>query len=561
MEKENLRDTTPAMGTKLFLDGEGASVKGFLDFCKRNTPLVISVTLAALFVYGIILFNLVLIGDNPHYLNSPADFISELFGVGRWATPPLLKLFFINGSGIYASNFIALLSIWLFSILFCYFIAVFTKNTKRRNGFIPAALIVLTYAVWQQYFFIFYQNKLQTIFVCVTLINVYLLFDGLLSRNKIKLIASFMLSVISFGVYQPLVPLFLCVVFIYFILLQENSNYAPKEYSFLCLKLFVFFMAAFALNVIIGKIVLSLPEFYTSNYVARHMFWNKFSMRSIIAGVLGQGYIVTIGMIPFVHSLLSPIIISMYGNASAVFAPVTEMVFENARLAGNVLLLPAAVVFLVMIFLNAKRRLPKGRRILYCLAGFGIPCSILFIAAISGEVIGNRTLYSLPFAAAFMFYYVASRQKTVLRRVLYCLILVTAFHQAQVSQNALEANVRTADYDMNIAFDINTRIQEALGAGKKLPVAYIGKLDHPFKDNALGALEGFFSVFTEWTPYYKAYLTSEASVYMNVLGFNYNLPTPLQVSEAYEASRDMPAYPLEGCVKNLGDVVVVKMGE
>jgi hypothetical protein len=48
---------------------------------------------------------------------------------------------------------------------------------------------------------------------------------------------------------------------------------------------------------------------------------------------------------------------------------------------------------------------------------------------------------------------------------------------------------------------------------------------------------------------------------MNALGFNYDLPTPEQIEEAYEASRDMPSYPKTGCVKNLGDVVVVKMGE
>jgi hypothetical protein len=49
--------------------------------------------------------------------------------------------------------------------------------------------------------------------------------------------------------------------------------------------------------------------------------------------------------------------------------------------------------------------------------------------------------------------------------------------------------------------------------------------------------------------------------FMNIFGFNYSLPTPDQMREAYEASGDMPAYPLEGCVKNLGDVVGVKMGD
>jgi hypothetical protein len=245
MEKINLQDKTPVLREKSFLDGAGASFNGFINFCSQNTPLVITVTLAAVFVYGVILFNLAVAGDNIIYLNDAAFYISEHIRVGRWATPVLAKLFFIKESGMFVSNIISMSAIWLFSMLFCYFIAVFTKNTKRHNGFIPLALTVLTYSVWSQYFLFFYQNKIQTIFICINLISIYLLFDGFFSRRLIKLIIPFILTVLSFGIYQPLVPLFICIVFIYFILLQENSNYTPKEYSFLCLKLFIFFIAAF----------------------------------------------------------------------------------------------------------------------------------------------------------------------------------------------------------------------------------------------------------------------------------------------------------------------------
>jgi hypothetical protein len=110
MKKEKLPDRTPALGTNVFLDGNGASVKGFLEFCERNTPLVISVTLATLFVYGIILFNIVIAGDNPGRFDYDY-WISDLISVNRWAAAILVKLFFIKESGIYASNFIAVLSI------------------------------------------------------------------------------------------------------------------------------------------------------------------------------------------------------------------------------------------------------------------------------------------------------------------------------------------------------------------------------------------------------------------------------------------------------------------
>jgi hypothetical protein len=565
MKKENLRDTTPAMGTKLFLDGEGASIKGFLDFCKQNTPLVISVTLAVLFVYGIVLFSLPAAGDNILYLDSPAFYIFGLIQVGRWITPLLVKLFFIKESGIFASNFISMSLIWLFSLLFCYFIAVFTKNTKRHNSFIPLALTVLTYSVWSQYFLFFYQNKIQTAFTCLNLISVYLLFDCLLTRKKIKVIIPFILTVFSFGVYQPLVPLFLCIVFIYFILLHENSNYPQREYSLLCLKLFVFFIAAFASMSIINKIIQSALSLDTVG-MERVMIWNKSGLRSIIANILAQGYALTIGGLPFVHSIFSPVMADLYGSPLDPFGrPVADIIFNNARAIGNIILLPFAVVFLAMIFMNARNNIPKGRRLLYALAGVGVPVSIFFLVIVSGEVLGTRILFSLPFAAAFMFYYVARAQKTLLRRVCYVLILGAAFYQAQMSQIMLESTVRVSDIDSKIAFDLNSRIQNVLGGDAELPempVAYIGNINHPLKNQRFTIEMAGRSVFEWWTPSDMFTQTQFHVIsFMNIFGFNYSLPTPDQMREAYEASGGMPAYPLEGCVKNLGYVVVVKMGD
>jgi hypothetical protein len=333
MEKTNLQDRMPAPRTKLFLDGEGASVKGFLDFCKRNTPLVIAVTLAALFVYGAILFNFALsngtifwLSDQNLKTNIPG--FAELgfhsvriddLSIGRWAAVLFSDLFFIKETGIYAANFIGIVSVWLFSLLFCYFIAVFTKNTQRHNGFIPLALVLLTYAVWPLYFLNIYGNKIQPTFIAIELISVYLLYDGLLSRNKIKILISFILTVFSFSVYQSFMLLFPCLVFIFFVLLQENSNLSPKEYSFLCLRLLVFFLAAFILNMVIARIVQASAGILKLNnkYVSGAMIWNKPNIKSILANILGLGYLVTIGLIPFVHSLFAPIMETMYGGSAA----------------------------------------------------------------------------------------------------------------------------------------------------------------------------------------------------------------------------------------------------
>jgi hypothetical protein len=575
MKKEKLRDSLPALETKSFLDGNGASVKGFFDFCKQNTPLVISVALAVLFVYGIILFNITLTGDTILYtvgtkeMNGPVftelgyyNIRMDCLSLGRWTQVLLSDLFFIKESGIYASNFIGIVSVWIFSMLFSYFIAVFTRNTNRRNGLIPLALILLTYSVWGMYFLNIYGNKIQTLFISLTLISVYLLYDGLFSKNKIKLFTSFVLAVFSFGVYQSFIILFPCIVFIFFVLLQENSNLSSKEYSFLCLKLFVFLIAALIFNTIVANIFKSILNVPRNSYATGTMIWHKTNIRSIFANILGLGYLITIGLIPFIHSLFMPIMESMYGSSLAPYGgSITDNILLYSRTIGNVLLLPAGIMFLVMIFINAKNRIPKGRRLLYVLAGIGIPVSTLFTVIASGEIRGVRVLYTLPFAAAFVFYYVSYTQKTVLRRIFYCLILSTAFYQAQVSQGMLEGAVRTSEFDMNTAFDISALIREADKNDNAPKVAFIGNMRH-FKNQIFPAFDiTARSPFERWSLGDMPYPTNIASMYMATLGFNYDIPTPEQIQEAYEASRDMPAYPAKGCVKNLGDVIVVKMGE
>jgi hypothetical protein len=577
MSKNNLEKKEPLPAGQLFLGGEGASFGGFIEFCKRNMPLVISVTVAALFVYGVFLFNVSVIGDtllrfatshNPvkfNWINGLTyDYTIETdtLSLKRWTHWLFANLFLIKESGVYAGNFISIVSIWTFSMLFCYFIAVFTKNTNRRNGFIPLAFTLLTCPIWSLNLPNLYMVRINMVFIAVMLIAVYLLYAGFLSGNKTYLVISFVLTVLCFGSYQPFIPLFLCIVFIFFLLLQENSNLQPKEYGILCLKLFLFFLAAFIFRSIIGNIFQSAFNIPENSYVTGTMIWNKSSLISVMANILGLGYFTTIGMIPFVHTLFTPLMETMYGSSVGPYGKsIVENVLLYSRTAGNILLLPAGIAFIVFVILNTKNRIPKRRRLLYLLAGFGVPLSIFFLVIVSGEVRGLRILFCLPFAAAFMFYYVSCGQKTVLRRLLYGLILVVSFYQAQISQNLLEGIVRTSEYDTIAAFDINSRVSEVTEDGEKLPLAFIGN-KHTFEKQIFQSFDiTARSPFERWSLGDMPYQTNVAIAFMNMLGFNYDTPTSEQMDAAYAASFDMPAYPAAGCVKKLDGVIVVKMGE
>jgi hypothetical protein len=360
------------------------------------------------------------------------------------------------------------------------------------------------------------------------------------------------------SVYQSIVPLFICGVFAAFILLQENSNYAPRVYSSLCLKLFLAMLTAFLIYFLLNNIILFLMHLEKTDRTDVYRWGSETSIRKNILSILRYGYTITVGSIPMIHEIAAPFISS---HSQEMEDP--KRVYEIARIIGNGLLLPAVILFIIQTLKITQKKIPQGRKLLVVLAVIGIPFSILLPAIVGGSMPPVRTLYILPFATAIISYFLIINSKhRIIRRIIICLALAVSIYQGETTAQLFYSDYVRYNYDVALAQDLNKMIQSQTGSDKKLPIALIGKSQASvnFKPNFLrGQVLGqsFFEAF----PKSATEASNRGIRFMKTLGMNYSTPSAAQMDEARKAAESMSTYPNEGCIKRLPDVIVIKLSE
>jgi len=538
---------------------ERASVKGFCNFCKYNVPLILAVSVTLFFTYGIRLFWYSIGIDTELFMADKAWFLKWHIQTGRFGLALLSKFLFIREFNPFAAFFMAFGMIWLFTISWCYIIAIFSRNTGRNNKLIPFALVFMTVPVWAEMFYFTFMAMETALIIGLCPYVIYLLYKGFLDNEKGKIICAFMLFVFMTSVYQAIVPMFCCGVFACFVLLQEQTDYEPQIYRNLCLKLFITLVGAMAVYFFIDRII--IPVFFhieKSTYVDDMNQWGQVPVRQNIINILLFGYINTIGHIPLVQSIIKPLIASHARTGMQAAEYITML----SRVSGNVLLLPVTVLFLVKITAVMRKTISSGRKLLYMLAGIGIPLCIILLAIMGGNRPPFRSLYALPLAFAFMLFYLIISYKKRLAAVIACLALLTAVYQAQITAQLFYSDQLRYHEDVRLASALNDLITQVQPDNEKLPVALVGKyqMASVFRTNFLQGEVIGRSFFEGDSPEPSGPI-KRGLAFMKSLGFYYDLPNADQLVQAHKEALMMPAYPDPGCVKRMQDFIVVRIAE
>jgi hypothetical protein len=354
--------------------------------------------------------------------------------------------------------------------------------------------------------------------------------------------------------YQTTVFLFCCGVFLCFLLLQERTSYEPKIYSRLCLKLlFALFFAA-ALYFVINRFVIQgIFQFEKVDYYSDPIKWLKRPLRESILAILMQGYVLTIGDIPFVQNIVYP---KIAGLTNLPDAPSISQITQYSRVYSNILLLPAAVLFLILIVKNSCVVIPKGRRLLYVLAGIGVPFSIIMYAVLIASAAPYRTLWSLPLAAAFMCFYLIRSWKNKAAFVLSFLALIISARQMQTSAMAFYSEEMQYQEEVRLAADINRRIMEMQPETGKLPVVIVGDYDYLVPNVIETQIDGARN-FNRLSQQQNL----AGLFFMEHLGWKYDLVDDSKHKMILAEAAAMPAYPASGCVQQISDIVIVKLSD
>ncbi|MDR1836816.1 MAG: glucosyltransferase domain-containing protein [Treponema sp.] len=542
-----------------YFDIEEASVKGFCNFCRNNLPLILAVSFMLFFTYGIKLFWYSIGIDTEQFMADKAGFLRSWLQIGRFGLVLLSKFWYIKEFNPFTAFFTAFCLIWFFTISWCYIIAIFNGNTGRNNKLVPFALIFMTMSVWAEQFYFLLQAAEIALIIGLCPYVIYLFFKGFLDGEKGKILCASILLVFMTSVYQAIVPLFCCGVFVCFVLLQEQTDYEPQVYRNLCLKLFITLVGAMVVYFFIDRVVISVFfHIEKSAYVDDMNQWGRVPVRQNIINILLFGYTITIGNNPLVQNIVNPIIAS-YARTGMRAA---EFIASSSRVTGNILLLPVTIFFLVKITAVMRKTIPSGRKLLYMFAGIGIPLCIMLLAIIGGNHPPLRSLYALPLSFAFMLFYLITSYKKRIASVIACLALLTAVYQAQITAQVFYSDQIRYNEDVRLAHELNNLITQVQPDNEKLPVALIGRyqMASVFKTNFLQG-EVIGHSFFEWDFPLPSSPTGRGLAFMKSLGFNYDIPVADQLEQAHKEALLMPAYPDPGCVKRMRDFIVVRISE
>jgi hypothetical protein len=411
--------------------------------------------------------------------------------------------------------------------------------------------------VWAEIFYFVFMAAETAFIITLCPYVIYFLFKGFLEAKKVAIFCAFFMLVFMISVYQAIVPLFCCGVFLCFILLRQNSGYPTRVYTLLCFKLFVALAAALAVYSCVDRLIIpAMFHIEKADYFDNMSQWGKVPVAKNIVNIIRAGFVYTIGQLPLFQNF-----IARYARSGMQAA---KFLTELSRVHGNILLLPLAVFFIVEMVKTARKKIPAGGRILYVLAGIGVPLSIMLLAIVGGNYPPIRAQWALPLAAAFMAYFLVKTYKKKAAAIVCVLALFTAARQIEITSQLFYSDHIRYTHDVRTAHDIAEKIKTVQNGINSLPVVFIGryKVDSVFTKNFLqGEVPGHS--FFEWDRKTSGN-TGRILAFMRTLGIDFIGPDANendQILQAVRAAESMPAYPDIGCVKRLDGLIVIKIGE
>ncbi|MCL2843989.1 MAG: glucosyltransferase domain-containing protein [Chitinivibrionia bacterium] len=547
---------------KLF-DLENVSIAGFCNFCKNNLPLIIAVTFALFFTYGAKLFWYNIGIDTEAVLVNREGVFRFCVGIGRFGLVFLSNIWNFNEFNPFTGFFVGFCLIWFFAISWSYIIAIFDGNTGRNNKLIPFALVLMTMPVWAEQFYFVFQAAENALIVALCPYVIYFFYKGFLNNEKRLIVSAFVLLIFMTSVYQAIVPLFCGGVFAFFLLLQERSNYEPKVYRNLCIKFFAVLVAAMAVYSLIDRIVIPIAfGIEKADYFDNMNQWGRKPITTNIMAVLIWTYDVFVGHTTVLQRIVPPSVIAPFFRTGIQGAEIFLSPENTPVAVRTFLLLPLTVLFLVKAIEVMRKAIPNGRKFLYVLAGIGVPLSIILLTIMGGNPPVTRALYALPFAYAFMFFYLIRSHKKPFAAIIISFALIAALYQAQTTSRLFFSDHVRYNDDVRLANKLNDLIIQIQPEEKSLPVVLVGRYQTALRFPQRSFLQGEtmgHSLF-EWDFLFNG-TAIRGLGFMSSLGFHFNRPSQEQIVQAREIAAFMPAYPKQGFMKRAQDFIVVKLSD
>lgn len=371
---------------------------------------------------------------------------------------------------------------------------------------------------------------------CIVAIAVYLSHQFALNKKWYYIIGSLPLSVVAFGSYQAFNGLYIwgaviCfLLYYYFKCLTTEESVSTKQLWFYILRFATCFFLAFLLNQL-----LTVLFFSSSAYLESLPLWGEEAIGICLINIVKHMGKVLLGTKIF------------YEKTFAIYAILFMVLcgfvlFHNRTKNGKYL----GVTVVALLFLSP-----------------------FFLTIVCGREPVFRSQLTLPFVLAFMGYALFlfdMRNRKYSRAMRGVFVVIGVFTVCMQLKSTLLLNY--TDYvryqgDVQTAFSIMEDIDRLQDEERSYKLLFIGSRESQLNDSCIYGETIGYSLFDWDTEVEPAgyYSTRRIVGFMNALGAKYSYLSIDEVNEIATQCKDMSSWPMEGSVRRLDQVIVVKLSD
>lgn len=521
-------------GTRLKLMAIRQIWLGFAQFVRSHPWIAAGLAVILGLLYGNQAFNNYFYIDKEVMVNNAGSF-SAYGEVGRFGMIFAKKLFALSWYNPYLAGALLLITLWLTGMAAAYlFYSIDRRLTAVSLGVF--VLLFLVYPTYVEQFLFQYQAFEVVLGMLFLIISDWHLVLAIRGRNKLAFLMSLPFVVISFGVYQSMVPLQMCLYLGIFLMLLYAGEARGETKAVLAFigQMILHFLIAFTVYEVIAKL------FFTHlDYLTDQVAWKDTELAIVIRYILG-----------YVRNVV---------KAEGIYYTQT---YDICLVIGL-----AAICFLLV-------RL-KRKAVWYGLGLLGVALSPFYLTVILGRPQFPRVQLTLPMACAVLWLFgihvIATEVKSSRKKAVAALLTFAGCVMVYVNAMPMMRLFYTRDVigkaDEMTAVMVISDLDDILAVHQGKPIIFIGHRQALVNEtcyeeevNGTYVVLSAFEIDYTFEPRYY-YSSHRLLGFFKTLGFNqFRGPTLDMMPSAYEDSKDMVVWPLEGSIKEFDDYVIVKLG-
>lgn len=500
----------------------------FKYYLKKSYKSIIIIAVFLLLTYWTRLISDSFSIDTELYIQEYTHSFDWWFNLERWGLVLLNKILKIGPLIIPHANFLTVLFIFVYSILFSYlfYLNIGDKYKEKflKYQFIFPIIFITSPIFAEQYNFI-NQNASVALAVCFVAASLILINKSekteSLKRKYFLIISSIVLSTISFGTYQSIIPLYILSVIACYILKcisDENSSW-----SYL-LKQIIMFIISALLYIIIAKILSNGNTYLNSGWSTSGIICFR-NIYYVIVSVLKCD--------------------TVFYNVSYLFA--------------------IAMIIIVNIYLLIKKKNNFG----ILIGSVGLLLSPFFIMMITGVDQLKRTQFNYSFAIGFIFLIfaiVVSNKKNgkLFSIFIIVLSLEIAYNQSIITSKLFYSDNVRYQNDVLYANKLQGMIEQKnwYDTSKEYTLILLGKNEAKAVNNYLKG-EVIGKSFFEFDYEYSYGPSQRVNALFDTLGYHYNKPTADEFKEAkeYIINNNIVSMPAMDSIINVDDKIIIRLSK